>query len=311
MAKRLGVHRSTIAEWRDGTDQPYLIRAASDTLPIVPRMGWKLLPMHLSSGGNEPTGWIQIPQVIHSHDDIMNVISQIRPLELTFERAKLFELTRSHILAIRSELLAYLLGIMVGDTGKLGGKQPRFASMHLDLQLTRRKPTNERLGEFVLLCANSVGLEMTRIKDKPPSGQQLLSRRPTAAYRWSTERSPLLAWMFSVGLGLGWGETTTANQIHVNWILDMQRPFRIRFVQGVADSDGCVKRSEVEISSVPNAQFFADLLQGLGITTAHVSYERGEPLKTIMNRKQACTLPIFNEYVKTYRYRRMMNWPKN
>jgi len=77
-------------------------------------------------------------------------------------------------------------------------------------------------------------------------------------------------------------------------------------MQGVADSDGCVRSYVVEIESVPNSALIVKILQSLGVTTAHIGYERGLPEKTRMDRKQACTLPIFNEFVKGYRYQRMM-----
>ena len=177
--------------------------------------------------------------------------------------------------------------------------------MNLDLQLTQKQPTNERLGEFVMLCANSLGIQMERKSDKQPTGQTRESVEPAPAYRWASERSPLLAWMFSVCLGLDWGETTTTHQLRMGWIFNTPRIFRVRFMQGAADSDGCVKGYEVEIASVPNAQFFSNLLQGLGMRTAHVSYERGEPLKTMLSRREASTLPIFNEFVESYRYQKM------
>jgi hypothetical protein len=306
ISRRLSCHRSTIAQWREGTDQPYLIRAANDTLTMVPRIGWRLLPMYLTSGGSEPSRWIQVPQAIQSYDYVLDVINQIRPLDGTFRRAMLFELGKAKVQAMRPELFAYQLGIMVGDSGKLGGQQPRYASMNLDLQLTLRQPTNERLGEFVMMCANSLGVEMERKSDKQPTGATAMGEAPSAAYRWTSERSPFLAWMFSVALGLNWGETTTTHQLRMDWIFDTPRTFRTRFVQGVADSDGCVKGYEVEIASVPNAQFFTDLLRGLGMRTAHVSYEGGEPLNTMVSRREASTLPIFNEFVNSYRYQKMM-----
>lgn len=309
MAQRVSAHRSTISHWRNGTDQPYLIRAVSDTLAITPKPGWKVLPMHLSSGGSEPSSWIQVPQNIRSYDEILELIYQIQPLEETYQRAAFFELSRPQVEALRPELFGYLLGIIVGDSGKLGGEQLRYASMNLDLQLTLRQPTNARLGEFVLMCVNNLDLEMTRIKDKPPTGQQLLGEHPSPAYRWSSERSPLLAWIFSVCLGLGWNETTTTNQLRMNWIFETPKPFRIRFVQGTADSDGCVKHS-VEIASVPNAKFFADILRSVGITSAHVGFEKGEPYKTIINRQGAATMPIFNEYVRSYRYQKLLKLNK-
>ena len=310
IARMLSVHRSSVAEWREGTDQPYLIRAISDTLPITQRAGWRLLPMHLSSGGSDPSGWIQVPTTM-SYENILDVIGQVQPLETTFQRAELFGLSQPQVLSMMSELFAYLLGIMVGDAGKLGGAQSRYASMNLDLQLTLKKSTNERLGEFVMMCVNSLGIDMGRIKDKPPSGRKLLGKNPSPAYRWASGRSPLLAWMFSVGLGLSWDETTTTDQVKMEWIFDAPFIFRKRFVQGTADSDGCVKPSVVEIATVPNANFFARVLHSLGMTTAHVGFDYGEPYKTTLNRKQASTLPIFNEYVNSYRHQKLMKWNEN
>jgi len=307
MSRTLSVHRSTISHWRDATDQPYLIRAASDTLPLVPRTGWKMMPMHLVSGGSEPSDWIHVPETIRSYNDVLDVINQIQPLEETYRRASLFGLAKTQVQEMRPELFGYQLGIMGGDSGKLGGQQPRYSSMNLDLQLTQKQPTNQRLGEFVMLCANSLGIGMERKRDKQPTGQTRESKEPAPAYRWTSERSPLLAWMFSVCLGLGWEETTTTDQLRMNWIFDTPRIFRVRFIQGVADSDGCVKGYEVEIASVPNAHFFADFLLGLGMRTAHVSYEGGEPLKTMASRREASTLPIFNELVSSYRYDKMMS----
>jgi len=306
MSRILSVHRSTVLHWRDGTDQPYLIRAANDTLPFVPRTEWRMLPMHLVSGGSEPSGWIQVPEKIRSYSDVLDVINQTKPLEETFRRAGLFRLAKVQVQEMRPELFAYQLGIMVGDSGKLGGQQPRYSSMNLDLQLTQKQPTNERLGEFVMMCANSLGIQMERKRDKQPTGATAMGEHPSAAYRWASERSPLLAWMFSVGLGLSWAETTTTHQLRMDWILDTPRLFRVRFVQGAADSDGCVKHT-VEIASVPNSQFFANVLQSLGVTSAHCGYEKGEPLKTVISLRQASSLPIFNEFVMSYRYQKLMS----
>ncbi len=311
IARRLSLHRSTVAEWREGTDQPYLIRAVTDTLPITLRPGWKLLPLHLSSGGNEPSDWIQVPLKINSFSDVVDVIHQLHPLESTYGRATQFGLSRTQIDAMRIDLFGYLLGIMVGDSGKQGGQQFRYASMNLDLQLTKKKQSNEKLGEFVMLCANSVGILMERKLDKKPTGATALSKEPSDAFRWISERSPLLAWIFSVCLGLSWEETTTTHQVRMDWIFDTPSLFRTRFVQGVADSDGCVKSYEVEIASVPNSHFMTKLLQSLGMTTAHVAFEGGEPLKTRLDARQASALPIFNEFVKSYRYQKMLSYSKD
>jgi hypothetical protein len=310
IARTLGVHRTTVAEWREGTDQPYLIRALNETLLLHTRPGWKCLPMHLSSGGNELTGWIRVPQVIREFGEIEVVLSQLHPLGQTYHRAVAFGLSTQQVMEMKVEFFAYLLGIMVGDSSKHGGALNRYASMCLDLELTRKQPTNERLGIFVMMCANSLGIAMERRKDKGPSGVQLKGKEPTPAFRWTSERSPLLAWAFSVCLGLHWGETTTANQLRMDWIFGAPDWFRKRFIQGSADSDGCTRRYVTDISSVPNAGFFTDLLRSLGMKTARISYEKGMPLRTAVSTAEASTLPIFSEYVRSYRYERMMNWLK-
>lgn len=94
IARRLSCHRSTIAQWREGTDQPYLIRAVNDTLTFVPRVGWKFLPLRLTSGGSEPSSWIQVPQIIQSYDDVLTLINQIQTLEKTYDRAASLGLLR-------------------------------------------------------------------------------------------------------------------------------------------------------------------------------------------------------------------------
>lgn len=161
------------------------------------------------------------------------------------------------------------------------------------------------------MCANSLSVVMDRKQDKQPSGSTRFGRHPSAAYRWTSERSPLIAWMFNVGLGLQWDECTTLHPLKMDWIQGTPRSFRIRFVQGLADSDGTVKPSEVIITSVPNADFLSRLLQDLGMTTAHTIMEYGRPLRTMVNRKQSATLPIFNEFVRSYRYLKTMNYLKN
>ena len=308
IARTLGVHRTTVAEWREGTDQPYVIRALRDTLSLEPRPGWKFLPMHLSSGGNEPSGWVEVPSVIASYADIVRVIGQLQPLVATYTRGEQFGLSKHEIDRIRPELFAYNLGIMVGDAGKPGGAQNRYASMSLDLQFTKKQETNLRLGEFASLCANSLGIEIERVKDKDPTGATKRSRYPSAAYRWTSERSPLIAWMFAVCLGLRWGETTTTHSLRMEWILHVPHNFRKRFVQGNADSDGCTRKYVTDIASVPNAHFFVNLLRSLGIASARPSYERGLPLRTAMTTCEAAALPLFNEIVNGYRYQRMMGW---
>ena len=230
IARALSAHRSTIAKWRKGEDQPYLVRMAGAALAQTPPTGLLLLPVHLSSGGEAQSQWVRVPRVIESYEQVGDVVEQLRPLRGAYEMAREFGISESRLNEMRPELMAYLLGMMAGDPGKSGGEQTRFASMNLDLQLTKKQSSNERLGKFVCLCAEGLGIDMSRIRDKQPSGTSSRGKEPSEAFRWSSERSPLLAWMFSVGLGLDWEEKTSNNPIKMDWILPAPRIFKIRFV---------------------------------------------------------------------------------
>ena len=308
VAKTLGIHRSTILKWRQGINTPYLAKVANSVYERSLSPEWKFLPLRIGSGGNEQKDWIRVPTSIHRYNQILTVIHQTIPLESTYERAAEYRISEQRSQRMRPELFSYLLGMMLGDSGKLGGQQQRFSSMNIDLQLTRKKPTNQTLGEFVCMCANSLGIAMDQKKDKQPTGVQRFGKSPTPAYRWSSERSPLLAWMFSVGLGLRWDETTTTNKVRMDWIFQTPYNFRKRFVQALADSDGTVKGYGVIITSVPNADLVTRLLSSLGMTTAHTIYEYGIPLRTRVRTKQAAKLPVFNEFTKSYRYQKLQQY---
>ena len=307
VARELKVHRSTILMWTNGTDQSYLVRAADTALHTEPKPGCKLLSMRLVAGGNKQEGWIHAPTTIRNYQDILAVLDQTRPLDQTYSRAESFGIPRDAVDKMRPYLLAYLLGMIVGDSGKQGGKQVRFASMRLDLHLSKKHETNHRLGDFVCLCANSLGIPMEKMRDKPPTGATRRSKNPTAAYRWTSESSPLLAWMFSVCLGLDWDQLTSYDQVKMEWILDSPAEFRKGFVQGLADSDGTVRPYTVEIASVPNSEFVAKLLRGLGLGSAHSIKEDDMLMRVSLKSADAASLPIFNEFVRSYRYQQLLD----
>jgi hypothetical protein len=58
------IHRTTVAEWRDGTDQPYLVAVARTMLLSKKKIGWKALPLHLGSRGNVQDRWILVLSTI-------------------------------------------------------------------------------------------------------------------------------------------------------------------------------------------------------------------------------------------------------
>jgi hypothetical protein len=308
-ARILGVHRSSIAEWRAGSDQPYLAKFAGHALVLPPAdSGWKFLPLRLDSGGNESSGWISVPQKISCYDDVSRVISQTKPLENAIDEAESFGIRREELAGIRPELFAYALGMLLGDAGKSGGQQERFASMSVDLQLSQRERSNQILGRFVCMTFQSFGVPMRQVRDKQPSGDTRNALEPFPSFRWSSERSPLVAWMFCVGLGMPWNTLTSYNPVHMDWILNSPTSFQKRFVQAISDSDGGIKDYGVVITSVPNAEFITSLLKKMGLETAHTVVENGVRLRTYVNAREAAKLPLFNEYAKSYRYKQLQRF---
>ncbi|HEV2225620.1 MAG TPA: hypothetical protein VGR56_02300 [Nitrososphaerales archaeon] len=209
---------------------------------------------------------------------------------------------------MREELFVYLLGIMLGDAGKLGGELERFTSMNLDLQLSEKEPSNEGLGEFVCMCSNAMGIAMHRTLDKMPSGDTCHAENPVAAFRWISSRSPLFAWMFNVCLGLQMDELTSVNKVRMEWIMSMPTIILRRFIQGVSDSDATVRRYVVEIASMPNADFVTGVLTKLGAKSARTMIEDGRPMRSSLLIREAASLPIFNEFVRGYRYQALMRY---
>ncbi len=151
---------------------------------------------------------------------IVSVVAETKPLEETYASADRYGLKAVDVASLRVKLFAYVLGILVGDADKRGGMQRRVSSMNVDLQLIKSEPSNEALGECV--CLRPFGVPMHRVRDKPPSGEQLLGEHPSFAYRWISGRSPLIGWMFRDCLGLGWDETTSTDP--VRWIGFSQVP---------------------------------------------------------------------------------------
>jgi hypothetical protein len=302
----LQIDRSMVRAWAEGVKRPYLVGVAEKALQEGLQQGWKLLPLRIRSGGNEQGSWIQVPVAIQGYGCIPKLLDQLKPLERTYERCSRFGISVEQATQMRTGMLAYLIGMMVGDSAKLGGKLQRFTSSNLSLSFTKKHPDNERLGEFTSMCVNNLGLEMNRIKDGEPSGATKLSREPTGSYRWNSQRSPLLAWIFFVAMGMKTGETTRDNPVRMDWIFNTPFEFRKRFIQGLADSDGCARDYVVEICSVPNADFTTRLLRSLGMTSAYTRKESGRDLRSVVRNKEAALLPIFNEFTGSYRYHHLM-----
>ena len=312
IAQELSVHRTTVAKWRAASDLPYGVKLALMALR-PPQAGWKWLPKEVGAGGNDLQDWTAVPSHVGSFDgELRPMIEGLRPTKEALARAVTLGWSVQQIENLRFEFFGYLLGVMVGDAAKEGGLMTRLASSNIDFQLTMKKVSNERFGEIICLCVNQLGISMGRTKDKPPTGATLKARDPSFAFRWVSGRSPMIAWIYSVCLGLGFEDRTSYERVSMPWMLTAPREIRRRFIQGLADSDGTVKSSgSVEIVSVPNSEFVVEVLKSLGLNSAHVIVEGGKPIRTKVSSREAWNLPMFNEWLQSYRYQRLGSAQEN
>lgn len=187
----------------------------------------------------------------------------------------------------RLKMMAYLLGIMVGDASKGGS----FSSgkMFVELQLTKRHPENHVLGEFVGLCANSVGLRFSEVDDRVRN-----ERVPYGRFHWKSNTSELVHWLFADCLGLKSGQLATHDPVSVEWMLPAPRAFRVWFIQGVCDSDAYVhlQDQEVHIIASPNAEALSRILDSLGVENKPAVIDKMDVLRVKLNA--AFALPVFS-----------------
>ena len=235
---------------------------------------------------------ILVPDRVNSYRDVRTVVRQLRSLAtsnvLDHRSSKLDE---------RMLAFAYFLGVMVGDMGKYPKRRREYETMRVGLQLSKAHESNLRLGNYVVGCAALLGIRMKRVGDyiRPEN-------RPYNAYRWRSQSSELLMWMFRACLGMDFDKVTTEVPVSADWLNFAPRAFQKSFVQGVADSDGYVdvNKHEVGIVADPNEFLIGRILERLKIPF-RPAIGKGQAT-VVMNVMHAHSLPIFNPVVRSYRF---------
>lgn len=302
--------------WIFEESPPMPIRLMKKFMDLGKPKDGKWLSINSTRGGLFKGPWIVIPEKIRNYEDILSVIRQIEPFPKFYERVKKFNITSGSIEKLRPLLFAYLLGMIIGDCGKQGIKRKQKITRRIKLNLSTKFQTNERLGEFTALCANSLGLRMDRCKNMPKGKKNIYP-----FYTWISQSSQLIQWIFNICLGLKDSETTTYTSIRADWILDAPREFKIWFIQGVADSDGYVDINlfRAGIVTKPNRNFIETILKSLGTNPLKGFLHKGNLGVITINLEEAFLLPIFNPIVDSYRYQLMSKlvngqqfhkWPK-
>jgi len=296
ISKKTGLSKSSIGKWVFNISIPPIIQLLNYHNKLTKKCNKKWLSINSTRGGKLIGQWIAVPETIDNYQTIVNFLEQIKPLQIAYERAKKFKI---NLEKQRTLLFAYLLGIMLGDASKHGIKRRNRTSRRVQLALTGAHKSNERIGNFTSLCANSIGLRMNRIKDMPAGKMNI---KPF--YRWSSQSSLLVQWIFDVCMGLNNDQTTTYDNVKMGWLLKMPKQFKIWFLQGLADSDGYVDFNsfQVGIISQPNTDLIKKIIESFGVKCSIKIFRENNLEAVIVSVEDAYKLQLFNPIVKSYRY---------
>lgn len=298
IAKRHKLPQRKIEHWIFEDNKPFIIRLLQHFLILgKPKKGSKWLSINSTRGGLFIGPWIQVPDKINSYKDISKVINQLDALPEY--KQSLRELNISQNCLKKENCLAYLLGILVGDASKTGIQRKHRVTRRIHIRLSKGFQTNRRMGDFITLNVNYLGLRMCKRKDCPAGKRNL-----HPFYTWISQSSLLFQWIFRVCLGLKNNETTTYYPIKAKWILKTPKKFKIQFLQGLADSDGFVDFNSVKVGIItePNTHLIDKIFKSLNITTKRRFFTQNKLWSILINVNDAFKLPIFNPIVRSYRY---------
>ncbi len=257
IAKRLGIGKSTIGAWFDGTQLPTRIAYAALIPHEDPREGHKWLPMKLNHITNLPENFIQVPLEISSPQGILDVLEQITPLKSEFMED--YEKVYGEL--PRPTAFMYHLGLMVSD-GTF--KSDVEYSAKAVLFVSKKYSWGSTLGKGFCYTAGRIGLSAERKTDQ----EKVRENGKIDKFKvYSSEASPILMWMKKALLGLESSEIKKNVPIKADWILNVPYDWRVAIIQGLADGDGyaSVPRFDTAITTTTNEEFFARLLSSVGI----------------------------------------------
>lgn len=279
-----GVGPGSVGAWTKFEQRPKLGHYLREFIKRGPsRPGWVWLSVNNTSRHSVPLGpMVQVPLKIVGWDDVRQVLDDLAP-------------DQGHPPPERYHMFGFLLGMTIGDAGK---KRQKNWHRHIELTLSMRYLTNEKLGDFVCECAHAIQLRMKKMKNR-----ERYAGKPNGFYVWESQSSALVDWIFNVCLGLEDDELTTYDPVRMQWAIEAPREFRVGLVQGLSESDGSVNVSgqEVELWIGPSWDFVSDLLGSFDIK----SFRSREALTIAKSQvTKALDIPIFAPHLRTVRYQK-------
>jgi hypothetical protein len=297
----LGVSIRKIDRWISGESFPSMIWLLRSFFELrKPNKNFKWLSINSSKGGILNGPWIEVHKKITNFDDILRVISQLKPLPEFFGEANRLEIDTN--LIPRSNFFAFVLGVLIGDSSKHAIKRKRRITRRITLRLSKRYASNEKFGEFTSMCVKSMGLRMKRCKDCPAG-----KCNPFPFYTWISQSSPLMQWIFTSCLGMKDNGLTTYDSIKADWILNTPNEFKVWFLQGLAESDGFIDFTACQagIITSPNTNLIKRLLKSLSVNSRKRYFIKSNLWSLMMSIGDSHKLPLFNHIIKSYRYEKM------
>jgi hypothetical protein len=235
---------------------PRLIRIASSVPTESLEQGKKWLPLRMTRGGKLKK-FIRVPLKIISPQDVLDVLEQIQSLK-TVEMGEY----EQRFGEMPKELaFMWLLGALLSDGGfgkKVG------PSTCVSLGLSRKYSWSEGFGRGFCYALGKIGISSYQGKDfvgQLENGETYVKRT------WYSARTPFLMWVRKTLLGLKTSTPKDATPIQADWILQMPEHWRIAFLQGVSDGDGCasIRAYNISIGTLVNKQFLIRLLDSLEV----------------------------------------------
>jgi len=279
IAGLLGVSHSTVRRWSNSTI-PWMIQLASAIPSEQPREDYVWLPLKTGQKNN-PSNFIQVPLKIQSYRDMEHVISQLQPLEDGLTK----DMRRKFGPSTPIDSFMYSLGSILSDGSIRLREETNIRSSSFGMALGQEYDWSLDYGDGTCYHLRILGIDAHRNQDSD-FRESTRSYPSSGSHHWESEATPFLTWIRETCLGLESSDSKTYDSVSADWILDSPLNWRVSFLQGICDGDGCASLASqyVSIATTSNTEFFQGLLNtfeveshigdGAIIVSAHNSIAR-------------------------------------
>ncbi|MFX1474339.1 MAG: hypothetical protein ACFFCO_02530 [Promethearchaeota archaeon] len=309
-------------------NRPYPVHVAASVPETPPELDCYWLPaISLPIGQSSLTnssqwanfiGWIQVPLLVASLEQLDKVLAQISPP--TFERLQSFSINPQEYSEWESRFgalltpgqrrlaIAYLIGVSLSD-GSIWAGSNLSSVFTIGLSSMSRQgpaPWSKDFGDLVAYYWTHFGILTKAGEDILPGTRgdgslKGMTQSPVnLTHRWKSNSSLFLTWFNEAILRLPPRGSHTEHCSKADWILQTDKAFRTKVLQGLFDGDGWVTfgvRSQVGIASEAQGELVESLLRSVGIQSIR---DRSESscFNLIINAKDmirlSYDLPLFH-----------------